>query len=186
MLTFDSEKHEYKWTSSIVPSVTQVLKSAGIIDHKFSAAGAAEKGTDAHQAIEFWNQGDLDEDSLAEDLRGYVEAWKKFVRDYKLRQVQTEQRVYQPLHRYAGTIDCLCNISEYRNIERKYLIDIKTGSFLRWHSLQLAAYRKCIEEPVECLAVYLKSDGTYQAPKVDMTNAWATFQSALNIYNWKQ
>ena len=181
MLTFDADKHEYRLDGSVIPSVTQVLKSAGIIDHKFTAPGAMEKGTDAHQAIEFWNQGDLDEDSLPDDLHGYLAAWKRFVvRDYGLKPVSMERQVYQKLFNYAGTIDYIGESNGQR-----FLVDIKTGVPQPWHALQLAAYQKCIEEPVCCIAVYLKSNGTYQAPKVDMTNAWAVFQSALNIWNWK-
>jgi hypothetical protein len=105
-LSFDEITHRYTVNGHIIPSVTQVLKSCGL-SHDFSNIDPwyAQRGTYVHTATEMWENGSLDEGSLAPNLVPYLEAYKAFRRYYTVPVLQQEITLYHPTYFYAGTID---------------------------------------------------------------------------------
>ena len=181
MLEFNEETHQYKWDSNPVPSVTQVIRSAAFVDTSFYTEDGRERGTYVHRAVELWNQGRLDMDTVDDEIFGYLEGWQKYISDFGMQPVETEKRVYNETYRYAGTLDYI-GISESG---RRYLIDIKTGGANKTHAMQLAAYRECVDNIDYVRTVYLSADGKYKAPTVKLTDEWQVFVCALTCFNWK-
>ena len=51
-LTLDRETHTYRMHGRVVPSVTQMLNSAGQIDTQWYTAESSKRGTDVHTICE--------------------------------------------------------------------------------------------------------------------------------------
>jgi hypothetical protein len=114
-LQFDPGPHVYTLDGVPVPSVTQVLTRAGLIDfskvppHILDAA--RRRGTVVHQAIHYFNEHDLDVDQFVTafpDYAGYLRAWIAFTeqRHFEAPRGLCECRVASRRHQVAGTADC--------------------------------------------------------------------------------
>lgn len=131
-LAFDRELHVYRLNGAVVPSVTTVLRQAGyvewyrdltekIAEGEFGAAdgvyaliqrgqrlkAARKRGQDVHNLMHFVLEDDLDEDSIDEQYRGYLESGKKYLDAYVKEMFRAECRVWSVRHWYAGTLDLL-------------------------------------------------------------------------------
>lgn len=142
MLTFDAEKHEYRWAGVRVPSVTQVL--APLVDLSRIPADALEvarqKGIAIHRTVELDCAGQLDEEALPEWLVPVLANWRRFVADTGFAPVCSEHRVYHRLYGYGGTLDLF---GEMRHAACYSFVDVKR-SFLAGQvtGVQLAAYQE--------------------------------------------
>jgi len=107
-LTFDEEKHLFTANGEVIPSVTTVLKRAGMTPDWSKIADIewyAQRGTYIHRATELWEAKTLDEDTVDDEIRPYLEAYKKFRADYPVPITAQELRLWHPRYRYAGIID---------------------------------------------------------------------------------
>lgn len=171
-MTFDPARHEYREDDGTpIPSVTQILKTAGVIDDRWYTAEARDKGSAAHKLCERYANGErYDKHGRPMCDLPYVNAFARWVMDYSPWAIATECRVYHRLNGkpYAGTFDLLAEIEG-----RRELIDIKTGAKAKWHAVQLAAYAMAkitgqsniIDGPVNpdrCAVLYLQADGKYK------------------------
>ncbi len=182
-LTFDAEKHEYRIDGQRVPSVTQVLQGAGLIDTRWFNEEARTRGTYVAQATQFYDEGTLDYDALDDELKSYIMAWEKFLVENDVQVVNVEMMVANLARRYAGTLDRLIILREQR-----WLLDIKTGSKAAWHALQTAGYSMCIVGPIgwhHRASILLQDDGSYMFHKHGEPSDRDVFLSALNLYHWK-
>jgi len=180
-LVFDQATHSYERDGVRLPSVTQVLKSVGIIDPDKYAPGAAMRGTVVHLACQFLDEDDLLESAVPEEIGGYLDAYRKFLAETGWTWTGIEVRMYHETLGYAGQID---------RISQAAIVDLKSGAEEDWHALQLAGYLGMFQRPMsmERYALHLRADGTYglkQYPRKDFPRDWAVFQSALNIHNWR-
>src|SRR5262252_506152 len=113
-LTFDAAAHVYELDGEIVPSVTQILTRAGLIDFShlpgYVREAALERGRVVHQAIHYWNEHDLDVEAFGRSFpqyAGYLDAWRSFCDQRAFVAVLNERRIASRRHRVAGTLDCL-------------------------------------------------------------------------------
>lgn len=148
---FDEEAHVYRVDGRIVPSVTEILSGVGLAEN-FMAGGreidpdvlanAAERGTMVHLAIELECLGELDEDTVDDEIWPYLEAWRQFVDDTGFLPVANEFRFYEPANDYCGTADMIGYLGDQLTV-----LDLKTGSIglKPWHKYQLAAYAGAIK-----------------------------------------
>jgi hypothetical protein len=186
MLTFDPTTHEYRVQERLVPSVTKLIKAAGLIDDTWMDEEALARGSIVHQALEYDDQGDLDEGSIDPRIMGYVEAWRKCRQEMGLEVVANEQKVYHETYRYAGTLDRVV-----RRAGQLVLIDLKSGSPAAWHALQLALYLMATEQwdinrPTARAAVYLEEDGRYKYVEHKDRNDFAAAKAVITLFNWSQ
>jgi len=163
------------------PRVTEILKACGLIEPSRYAAGSAERGTAVHLACQYLDEGDLDEESLPPEIRGYLDAYKAFLTDGQWKWIAIEKRIESAAWRYCGTVD---------RIGADFVLDIKSGQAEPWHAIQLAAYAMLVRDsgPLMRYALYLESDGRYSLRSfglADFPRDWAIFWSCLNLYNWK-
>ena len=114
VLTFDQDAHVYTLDGARVPSVTAILRAAGLFD--FSnippsiLEAARRRGTACHAAIHYYNENDLAADDFAKDFPAYwpyLESWDRLMASGRLEPVLCEHRVASRARGYAGTFDWL-------------------------------------------------------------------------------
>lgn len=195
MLHFDELAHRYYWMGQPVPNVTGVLERAGL--YNFGTAtreqleDARELGRAIHKVTELHDRGTLDDASVHPVLVPYLAAWRRFVAETEFEIELIEQRVYNTIYRYAGTLDRAghMRLPAWRGqAKSRALLDIKRGVPQRATGPQTAAYQYCDGSTwrgCQRFAVYLQDDGTYKVEHHNDPNDWSVFLAALSIYNWR-
>ena len=187
MLTFDPDKHEYRWNNVIVPSVTQILSP--MLD--FSMVNpevlkrAQELGTAVHRATELYDKDDLDIDSLSDELKPYLSGWIRFKNECSFEPATIESRLFHPLHGYSGTSDRTGLVRG-----RMAVLDIKKmatpGPVI---GMQLSAYQALhsLDGPkiLDRYALGLRPDGTYRMVPYKDPLDFPAFLSLLTLRNWR-
>lgn len=182
MIELDRDTHTY---SPNLPSVTTILKSAGLIDTAFYTEDGRKRGSAVHLACELLDQNDLDESTVDPQIAGYLDAYRNFRGTSMWEWDWIEAPLMDKTRMYCGTPDRFLVHKPHR------LLDIKTGAFQRWHPIQAAAYVNCLDDPFSYsrYGLYLQNDGKFslrEFPRTEYMSDLAIFQSALNIYYWKE
>ncbi len=196
-LVLDEAKHEYSIGGVVLPSVTQILENVGIIDYGFLPDAEREhymrRGRIVHKATHFDDEGDLQEETLREEYRGYVAAWRKARTLLRATWERIEWSSWHELYRYAGTQDRYGAV-EYGNVgskARRTVLDIKTGHSPEWVRYQLAAYAAFHDKPIALrrMAIELHEDGTFgvtEYPCGTFLSDFQVFLAALTVFNAKR
>jgi len=183
-----------------LPRVTTVLQAAGIINFDGIEAGvlntARDRGTAVHRMLQYYDEGDLDEDLAGyleswEDLAGYLESWKKFRGETGFEPRLIEQEVWHLGPDYRGHIDRWGTTTK----GKFPLVDIKSGAEQPSHVIQISAYYRALqfafpdEAVTDAWLVYLNRGG-YKVKEVPLYEATGShynlFMSALAIYTWRR
>ena len=192
-LSFEEEGHIYKADGVRVPSVTQAIKEAGLIDLTFVKQDIleykADLGNKVHLTTELYDNNNLDEESLHPTLRGYLNAWIKFRKESGFTPIVTELKGFHPLYRYAGKIDRI-GLLENKITQ----LDIKSGVHHHSYAIQSAGYTELYnygkhknEQIKRRFTIYLKEDGTYsliEYKEKDYSNQLKVFLASLTISNY--
>lgn len=179
-LFYDDALHMYLIDGEIVPGLTDIFVSLGIINKRWYTEQSRGRGELVHKITELYDQGTLDESTVDPALTGYLEAYKLFLSDFKPEILEIELPVGHKALKYGSKIDRVMQL-----VNGKALVDIKSGTKERWHGLQLTAQRMAYspKRPMLLYDLYLKESGKYDPePKEYIDNIWL---SAINIYNWK-
>ncbi len=182
-IKLDRESHIY---SPNLPSVTSILQGAGLVDASYYTDEGKQRGSMVHLALQYLDEGDLDESSIDPEIAGYVESYKKFKEISGYAPEWIELPMKDPAGVYAGTPDRIM-VTRPRSLD-----DIKTGDYQPWHRLQTAAYVNMLEDPFsyERRCIYLKKDGGLPKvevfPKAEYTYDLTVFLSCINIANWRE
>ena len=191
MLTFDPAEHRYFWNGVRVPNVTSIL--ADLTDLSMIPRGALEiarqKGVACHRMVELDAKGDLDETTLPEWMAPVLIQWRKFVAESGFRVIDSEKKVYNPAHHYAGTLDLF---GEMTHAAHFAYIDVKR-SFLAGNviGLQLAAYRAADatehkdRRTAKRYALRLKEGEPYRLQEFSDPNDFNVFTACLIRHQWK-
>ena len=175
--SFEPVGHKYQADDGTeLDSVTGIIKGGlGLYQHKRISA-KAEFGTDVHQTLQYYNEHDLNESTLAEPLKPYLEQYKDACKEHKIEHLQSETMRYEPDLLFAGTIDMICKVDG-----KMSLIDFKTGKIEPWHGLQLGAYSKLMEREItieKAYCLYLQADG-FQLTEYDHKQGWQYFLAIM-------
>lgn len=191
-LTLD-DNHIYRLDNVIIPSVTQIIQSAGLTDFSQVPASVLEAsrlfGKAAHKACELWDNGELDEEALDPALKPYLDGWKLFRQEYGFVLEKIEWQAYSPVYRFAGTID---RIGKWRIDDTLIIADIKTGVDSPATAIQLAGYELLLREnlkpkgKIKKLPVLLNGEGTYKIKEYSNKKDKDVFICALSLYNWRK
>lgn len=187
--SFDDAAHSYRLDGKIIPSVTQILKP--LYDFSFVnpdvLARAASFGTALHKACELHLSGDLDEESLDENLKRPVDAFRKWA-DSELSGecFICETILFHPRLKYAGTPDII--------IDGQAIVDIKSRAFNeKTDPLQLVAYEHMWMNteghsvgPYKHIVLELKQDGTFVETQARRPKTWEKFRYLLDYHNMTQ
>lgn len=182
-LAFDAATHTYRLDGQVVPSVTQILGEAGLVDGRWYTEESQLRGRTVHVITALDDRGELEESKVADEYRGYLDAWRRFKAEMKCEILSIEERVCNATYRYAGTTD--------RRLVWNgplYIADIKAGVPEWWHKVQTGGYWMCdgIDAAARC-TIYLKRDGRWNA-RVHEAHSYDTdvFRAALTLANAKR
>lgn len=180
MIEFNEAEHTYSVDGVLYPSVTTILKDIGLIDTSWFTPEACQRGTYVHQMIEWYQNDELDPNSIDPVLLGYLTAWENFIADTDYQYDASEWRMVSRQYRFAGTADQIGVLNKQRVI-----IDLKSGAVSPCTALQLAGYQILHETPCKRFALQLKDDGKYKLTEYTDRGDRSTFLAAVALYHWK-
>lgn len=196
-LRFDEPSHTYWVGAQRLPSVSEVLLPiqdfSGIPRNVLEAKANLGKVIHASAALD--DVGDLDESTVYPLAQPYLDAWRKFRREFERFEFSLiEKPLVDTKLGFAGTPDRLA----FDERGKGWVIDIKsTVEISPVVGVQLAAYGALAQQHFRDLfsatgvqhlnyaAVQLKPDGKYVFEEIRAASEWPTFLSLLNVRNWK-
>ena len=182
-----NDKHEYYLDGKRIDGLTSTIKEANLgwkCDPWYG-----DRGTAVHLATEYFDKGTLDENSITDDIRGYLESWKQLRKDQKFTSIpiptHTEYKIYHPELMVGMKIDRLPGP-----------VDLKSGSPEPWHILQIAVqWSALICQGMHDLArspidIYLDPDGGPPKVKIysssELRQAFKVYASMLYFLRWRR
>jgi hypothetical protein len=122
-VAFNKEGHIYTADGKIIPSITQILKAEGFIDTTFYDEWSRDKGSMVHLAIHYDITGELDEDTIDDEIRPYMIAWRKFLSHSGFTVDKSEVPAINKLYGYAGTPD-LVGCFQVPTLARRFALEL--------------------------------------------------------------
>lgn len=168
---FDEEPHLYWLKQRTRWSATGMLKAVGYIDDRFFTPESAENGRRRHKATQLVDAiGDVNRIRIADEDLGYVEGWRKFVREWNFRPRLIETPMYHPVYLYGVTPDREGLTDHPGGLwkDQPTIVEIKTGAMMWWTKVQAALQELTLQawdvDPVyrERLGVRLGGDCDYE------------------------
>lgn len=105
-VTFEPEGHVYTVAfGSHPPSITGILRNEGFINTAFYDEWSRDKGSHVHKAIHYDVTNCLDEDTLDDEIRPYLSAFRKFMAESGFKVERSEVPGVNTTYNYAGTPD---------------------------------------------------------------------------------
>lgn len=178
------DMHTYLLDDKPIASVTTVLAAAGMYNSKFFTEEARNRGKFIHKATLYLLQDDLSDDSIPDEYRGYIDAFRRFMAetDCKPYVDMCEVPLFSEVYQLAGTPDIICKFNG-----KDAVIDVKTGVEGAITGIQLAAYALLCPIPaLQRYGLYLKADGKYKLVEYKDRNDIKIFNAALSLYHWRQ
>lgn len=182
LIEFHEDDHTYWSDGRRVPSVTECLKSVGLMPGmEFVADEAVLFGTRVHRMIHFWNKGTLDPATVTDDLAPALGAYQDFQRSTCFVPLSWEKRVMDAQIWVAGTYD----VEGVFPDGQPGIIDLKSGIVKPWTAIQLAGYSRCAGQPFARRFGLSVGDGRPRLQEFRAVNDDRLFLSAVAIHNWK-
>ena len=191
-IEFDPALHKYVVAGVELPSVNKVLQDVGLVDTAWFRDGSAEKGIRVHWICEQADKGAGDMrlfmDDTLEEYEGYLDAWEDFKKKSGFVVNLIETPLYSKVLGIAGTLDRIGFLNGNLTI-----IDIKSGTKLKWHGLQLAGYKMLVQQathnpgfPVGVRGVYLKNNGKWTLQDYTADEYISDMMICINMYKVKR
>lgn len=192
MLNFEESTHKFEHKGLVIPSVTQLLKEAGITpDYSlFSNTKALRIGNAVHMATSLSDEERLDTQSISTPIVSYMTAWSAYRDAHKpIKIMANESSFVREDFSLVGTPDRIV-LQEITGVEHYVVEEIKTGEAAPWHFAQLAGYMALVGVPTGRL-VYLRSDGSFKPNHLDWgadkcTKAFRGFLGAHQVWKFKR
>lgn len=189
-LHFEEADHVYSVGGRVLPSVTQLLKPIAIDFSRVMPDVLERKraiGQAVHLACSLDDEGDLEEESLADELRGYLAAWRKFRNGSVRRIIMNEQRMHHGALFYAGTVD---RVLEIDALPGEWTIDIKTAALPHpIYGVQTMGYSMLAGGPsprMRRATIHLRPDGEFKIHEYKNPNDEVAFRACLSLHHWSQ
>ncbi|HEX8851252.1 MAG TPA: hypothetical protein VF761_17130 [Gemmatimonadaceae bacterium] len=179
-VTFDEEKHLYTLNGRRLLGVTKVLNLVGYYDFSNIDPIYRDRGKDAHSAVHYAMEGDLDRAHLeaaaergAMNLIPYVDAAEKFVLENDIEIIHPEAILVAAKIGFAGKADAFGFVRKRRSL---CVFDWKLGDLIDAYGIQLAAYKLAWWEMSKELVAHrycvkLLPDGNYKVREYPMREA---------------
>ncbi len=182
-IELEEEGHIYRVNGQRIISTTQALN---LVDDRHKDPWYLLRGRLIHLATQYYDNGELDEDSVDLQIKGYFAGYLKFLSDTGFKPTLIEEKLFHSVYIYAGKID---RIGPLNGLE--VLIDLKSGQKARVDELQGAAYWalcRVNKIPVKkCFDLYLRDDGTYKLEPINNPILLLpTFLNILGAARWRE
>lgn len=174
-IEFEKDGHVYKVGGKIMPSVTEIIRAVRP-DHQFYTRRSGERGTQIHKALQYFDEGRLDE--CPSEYMGYLSAYEFFKDSADWMPLEHNVRVYHEELNYCGTMDVVGLYSGARA-----LLDFKSGAPNNSHLVQVAAYGMAAGIDVR-FVLYLKPTGQFSLVPGNGEILNRMWLSHLDVYNW--
>jgi len=162
------------------PHVTQVIKSAGLIDTSFFTEADRDRGTAVHAACQYLDERTLDRESLVPGVALRLAQYERFLAEMKPEILAIEEKVVNEEVRYQGRLDRRVRING-----RAGVLDLKGPSCEPWIGIQLAAYAHAVRGGQARWSLHLHDD-KYRLIEWTERSDWECFRAALVIHHWKE
>jgi hypothetical protein len=182
-LEFDEGIHLFQLDGRPVPSITQCLVSAGLIDTQWFTDYCRDRGSAIHKACHYMDENDLDPDFLDSSLVGFLDAWMLFCQQHNCQWTDIETPVYSVPLQIAGIPDRIGVVDGLPSI-----VEIKSGLIYPVHGVQLALQAR-MARPVDLLnrySVRLKENGNYELHEFKSRDDLKVGLAALTITHFKR
>lgn len=181
-ITFKPDTHQYFCGSVEYPSVTTVIKEAGLYGNvAFFTDYSRDRGSFVHRIIQWHLSNELDEATIDPVLQPYFDAWLKFEKEAAYVSDVCEKAIANETYRFAGTIDHIGHLNGYF-----CLIDVKTGAHNPATAIQLGGYEILVKHPgVKRYELQLMDTGKYKLTEHKNRQDRDIFIAALALYYWK-
>ncbi len=182
------EDHNYTLDGRPLDGLTSTIQEAGLMGN-YGSEWYMNRGTAVHLATEYFDKGTLDEDSVADEIKGYLESWKQLRRDQNFTSIpipiHTEYKTYHPELMVGMKIDRLPGP-----------IDLKSAVPVPWHILQVACHwatlkaHNMADMALKPMDIYLDPDGG--PPKVklytpsELRETFKVYCSMLHFIRWRR
>lgn len=171
---FNPERHEFTNRGVVVPSITQVLAFAGIVDFSFvedeKRLFAMKRGKSVHWLTQLDDEGALNYRKVPKFLRGYRKAWNNWKERSGFVPKVVEKWMISPLG-FGGIPDRFGKLGA-----SKAVVELKTGAVAEWTKFQLAAQCVLIEPRISMartfrrIGVSLQPDGEYKVKEFPLSS----------------
>jgi hypothetical protein len=182
VIQLNEATHVYTLEGRVVPSVTQAL-SMITKAYQFVTPEVLEAarifGNHVHTMIDWFNRGELDEETLEPELVRYLFQYKRFLHQTRFAVTESERIVYNATNRYAGKFDMG---GKWKRAT--WLLDLKSGLIPITVGPQTEAYRRAHPEPPQRRAVLQLARDRFTFRELDAPQDWTMFLSALNCYRF--
>lgn len=181
-LTFDRDAHIFRIDHRPVPSFTQCMVMAGLVNYDFVSDYYRERGSAVHLATAYFDEGTLEPDYLESAQTGYLDAWDLCIREHGCIWTDIEGPVYSIPLQIAGIPDRVGYWDEDTAV-----VEIKTGELYPATGIQLAFQQELIEpRPKRRIAVRLYENGKYDWQEFKDRDDRKVAMSALTITHFKR
>ncbi len=187
-IRFNSEDHTYWIKDGDLPerrvkSHTGMIRSVGLTeDAAFPAmVRGMDRGAKVHEALQFFDEGDLDEESLDPEIVPRLEGWKAFRKEYNFIPAEIEKVEYSRPFDFVARLDRCGAMNGSFSI-----VEIKNGLPAKWHSIQLALQdiaRGGNHFPR--YAVYLDGEGRFKVKRYDEYADYDIALAVAAVCNWR-
>jgi len=120
---FEPSGHTYTYNGQTLPSITGILKAEGFIDTQWYDNWSRDRGSYVHLACHYDINGELDEETLDEEIRPYLAAFRKFMADSGFKVERSEVPGVNTTYLYAGTPD-LVGCFPQPTAARRYVLEL--------------------------------------------------------------
>ena len=167
--SFEASSHTYidNATGEVLPSITQLLEAAGLVDSTWYSEDSRERGTAVHDLCAQFDLGSLNPAMCWSPYKPYLMAHVAAMGILKLEILAVEEPLAHPTLRYAGRPDRILSIGGVKGC-----YELKTGKPEPAHCVQTAAQAVLISAelniPAEMLArfaCYLKPNGRFHVER---------------------
>lgn len=162
------KKAPYVLDGREIPSVTQILRFAGLDPYRHVSGSVLERaclrGSAVHLITQLHDEQDLHLPSVHPALVGFLDSWCRFLEHARWTPLEIERRMVNRAYRYGGTPDRFGLLNDAPTV-----LDLKSGPLARVTALQTAGYAHRPDEyprdTVRRLAIRLKADGSMPTVK---------------------
>lgn len=147
--------------------VTQILNACGLRQwpecvSRENREYYLDRGSKIHLVTELYDRGQLDESTVDERIKGFLEAWKSFRKQIGGKLLAIEKEVKHRTLGYQGRLDRIlgpCAVNK-----RTAVMDIKTNDADVFTRLQLSGYRMALPrfKKLDRMSVSLFENGKYK------------------------
>ena len=188
---FEDPGHRY-WIEGVpAPSLSEVLESQfQLQDNPNMQERGLDLGSDVHKATHYFDENDLDESTLSDEVGRYLESWKRFKHKYRIKVLARER----PTGNIAPLYGCTPDVVAEMSIADCAIIEIKKGMYhelkYRFQTMgqKLAVQRTLGLKPKLRMVVILNPDGKDPKEKIHKqeTEDMVGLVSTVNLFNLRR